>query len=299
MARKDILQALIVVFLWGLNFVWIRIGLNGVPPLLLCVLRFALSAFPAVFFLPKPTISHAKLFSYGFTIFGLQFAFLFTGMHVDMSAGMASLVLQSQAFFTMALAAWFLHERASRWKIIGALISFSGVAMIAWRSGGDVTLAGLAFTLLAALSWGIGNTISKTLGKGGSLALVVWGSLYALPLLALASLWLEGIDRISDSMSNFSFASTIAIACIVYLSTYVGYTFWVSLLSRYAAATVAPFTLLVPVFGIFGAAIFLGETVFTGKAIASAIVILGLCFNLFEPGGRRALANHSALRRNS
>jgi O-acetylserine/cysteine efflux transporter len=278
-----LLLAFLVVAGWGFNFVFIKIGLDGMPPILLCAIRFLLAAVPGVFFLPRPKAPWRLLLAYGLLTFASQFSFLFLGMKLGMPPGLASLVMQIQAFFTIGLAALFLNDRPTAWKIVGAVISFSGIVLVGSNSGAEVTLIGLVLTVLASFSWGAGNIFSKKIGPTPPLALVVWGSLVAFPVVALLSLAVDGPQTIVSSLRHLTLASAGSVAYIVYISTLVCYSLWSWLLNRLPTATIAPFTLLVPIFGFLSSVLVLGETLPAWKILASLLVILGLCFNLLEP----------------
>jgi O-acetylserine/cysteine efflux transporter len=278
-----LLAALSVVAIWGFNFVVIKVGLQEIPPILLCALRFALAAVPAVFFIQRPAAPWHKIVQYGLVQFALQFALLFGGMQLGMSAGLASLALQVHVFVTIGLAVVLLHERPSRFQIIGACMAFAGMGVVALHVGGEVSVMGLVCVLLAAASWGVGNLMSKQIGKVDMLGLVVWGSLTApVPLLAL-SLMVEGPDRIVHSLTHLSWLGIASIAYIVYPTTLFGFAVWSWLLSRYPAASVAPLTLLVPVVGMVSSALVLGEPLHNWKLMAAALVIAGLCVNVLGP----------------
>lgn len=179
MHPRHIALAILVVAIWGLNFVVIKVALKELPPILLCALRFFLAAFPAVFFIKRPTIPFRSVIAFGLVMFVFQFALLFSGMYAGTTAGMASLMLQVHVFFTVALAVVFLAEQPSVWQIVGALTSFSGIGLVAAHTGGEISALGLILIVAAAASWGISNLIAKKLGKVDMLALVGWGSLVA------------------------------------------------------------------------------------------------------------------------
>ena len=282
MKPNHFLLALLIVFIWGMNFVVIRVGLNGFPPMLLCAVRFGLASLPWIFFLPRPKAPLKDIIGYGLCTFALQFAFLFTGIHLGLSPGLASLVLQIQVFFSVALAAVAFRDRPSAWKVYGALISYVGIGIVAAHVGSGVSFAGLVLTLLAALSWAAGNMFSKRVEAKSPLALVVWGSLVAFPAVLILSMTMEGPAVIVASLKSASIPTVGAVLYIVYLSTHVGYGLWGFLLNTYPTAVVVPFTLLVPVFGFLSSAFFFGEELPTWKLLASAIVIAGLAFNLLE-----------------
>lgn len=281
MHPRHLLAASGIVAIWGFNFVVIKFGLKDLPPLLLCALRFTLAALPAVFFVKKPDVPLRTIAIYGLVMFGIQFAFLFGGMNLGVSAGLASLILQLQAFMTIGLSACLLGERPSRFQIGGALLAFSGIALVVGNVGGDVSALGLSAVILAALAWACGNLLAKRMGKVNMFALVIWGSLVVpIPLFMLALL-VEGPERIVESFSRITWTSIGAIAYLVYPTTLLGFAVWNRLLGLYPAASVAPLTLLVPVFGMVSSVAALGEELQPWKVMAFCLVILGLCVNLF------------------
>lgn len=287
MSPKDLLLALVVVVAWGVNFVVIKVGLHGVPPMLLGALRFMLAAVPAVFFVKRPRVPLRWLFAYGATISFGQFAFLFYAMYVGMPAGLASLVLQAQAFFTLGFAVLFLHERFRVQNLAGLAIAAAGLAVIgtvsaAGSSGGhSMTLAGFVLTLCAAVLWALGNIVTKKVGKVDLVALVVWGSLIPpLPFLALSYV-MEGPARMAAALSGIGVTSILAIVYLAFVATILGYGLWSRLLSRYPASQVAPFSLLVPIVGLASAALLLGEHLSTVQVAGAGLVMLGLVVNVF------------------
>ncbi len=283
MTPKDILLAAVVIVAWGVNFVIIKVGLDGVPPMLLGALRFMLAAFPAILFIRRPDMPLRWLLAYGLTISLGQFAFLFSAMYAGMPAGLASLVLQAQAFFTLGFAALFIGESVRRSSLIGLVVAAAGLLLIGSESGRAFTLAGFVLTLCAAAMWGLGNVVTKRIGKVNLVSLVVWGSLIPpLPFLAL-SLLLEGPAQIETALRSISLNSILAIAYLAFVATLLGYGLWSRLLSRYPASQVAPFSLLVPVVGLSSAWLFLGEALSAVQWVGAAIVMLGLLINVFGP----------------
>jgi O-acetylserine/cysteine efflux transporter len=281
MSPKDLLLALVVVVAWGVNFVVIKVGLHGVPPMLLGALRFTLAAVPAVFFVKRPQMPWRWLFAYGATISFGQFAFLFSAMYVGMPAGLASLVLQAQAFFTLIFAALFLHERFRVPNVVGLLIAAGGLAIIGMQGGHAMTLAGFILTLCAACSWALGNIVTKKVGKVDLVGLVVWGSLIPpLPFFALSYAF-EGPQRIVAALSGISAMSIFAIVYLAFIATLIGYGLWSRLLSRYPASQVAPFSLLVPIVGLASASLFLDEQLSAAQIVGALLVMAGLAVNVF------------------
>ncbi|MFD1559209.1 EamA family transporter [Paraburkholderia silviterrae] len=303
MSPKDLLLALVVVLAWGVNFVVIKVGLHGVPPLLLGALRFLLAAFPAVLFVKRPKLPLRWLLAYGATISFGQFVFLFTAMYVGMPAGLASVVLQAQAFFTLVFAALFLGERFGAQNVIGLLVAAAGLAVIGLQSSAaagagaqTMTAAGFVLTLCAACMWALGNIVTKKVGQVDLVGLVVWASLIPpLPFLVL-SYFMEGPQRIEAAMAGIGVDSIGAIVYLAFVATLLGYSLWSRLLSRYPASQVAPFSLLVPIVGLAAASLLLGERLSGAQIGGAALVMAGLAVNVFGGWARARLASMRAAR---
>ncbi len=295
MPLRDMLAALVVIVAWGLNFVVIKLGLSEVPPLLLGALRFTFVALPAVFFIRRPQLPWRIIVLYGLTISLGQFVFLFVAMSVGMPAGLASLVLQAQAFFTVLIAAVFMGERL-RWNnLLGMAVAAGGLALIELGAApGTMTLLGFLLTLLAALCWASGNIVVKGAGKIDMLPLVVWGALIPpLPFLALSWVY-EGPALIWSSLAGISHVGVLAVVYLAGVATVIGYSLWGRLLARHPAGKVAPLSLLVPVLGLISSALLLDEHLAPVQWYGGAVVMLGLAVNLF---GLRLLGRLSAARR--
>ena len=223
MRPREILLALFVVVAWGVNFVIIEVGLGTMPPLLLAALRFAVAALPAIF-IPRPAVPWPRFIFIGLVLFTGQFGLLFMSMKVGMPAGLASVVIQSQAFLTGPIAALVLGERISPRQMGGTAIAFLGLAAIATTAGGGgVTLVGLLLSLGAALCWAVGNVALRGAGKVDMFAMVTWLSIVPpLPLLALSYL-LEGPQAIEAAVLHMGWVGVGAVAYIAIVSTNIGY----------------------------------------------------------------------------
>lgn len=279
--RRHTLLALLVVLIWGINFLAIEAGLDHVPPLLFLAVRFALVCVPAVFFVRPPRIRWWKVALVGLFLSLGQFSFLYLALAIGMPAGLASLVLQAQVVFTVLASTLVLRERPTARGWVGIAVGIAGLALVAIdRSTTSLALVPLLVTLVAALSWGIGNTVSRWSGPSGgsALSLVVWsGIVVPIPAFAL-SLVVDGPTAVGAGIAAFtqSPAPILSTLYTVVLGSLVGYTIWNSLLSRYPAARVAPFTLLVPVVGILAAWVVLHEAPSVLELVGGAIMVAGL-----------------------
>lgn len=285
LSPRHISIALIVIFLWGMNFVVIKIGLIGIPPFLLGALRFTLVAFPAILFLPRPKVPLKLLLAYALTISLGQFAFLFSAMAVGMPAGLASLVLQAQAFFTVGLSALVFGDKLRMANLLGMLIASAGLILLGSASltsfGNQVTLLGFILTLCAAFSWASGNVINKKIGATSVLSLVAWSALIPILPFFLLSACFEGIDVMTYSLTHLSWSSVLTVLYLAVAATLIGYTLWGRLLASLPTHMVAPLTLLVPVVGLTAAWLLLGETLQPTQLLGAVIVMFGLLVNVF------------------
>lgn len=277
------LLALAVVAVWGTNFVVIRAGLDELPPLLFATLRFFFALVPAMFFLPRPRVPLANLAGYGLLIGAGQFGLLYLAIDGRISPGLASLVVQTQVFFTIGLAMWLAGERLRGYQAVAVLVAAAGLAVVGWHTDATTTVVGLLLVLGAAASWAGGNILTKRAGSINMVAYVVWSSAFAVPVLLALSLVFEGPGRIGTSLREASAAAWTAVVWQSWANSLFGYAAWNWLLSRYTAATVTPLALLIPVFGMGASALWLGEPLPAWKLVAAGLVISGLALNLLWP----------------
>lgn len=285
---RHALLALAVVAVWGSNFVVIHWALLVMPPLLLATLRFALVLFPALLFMPRPALPWTALAAYGLLIGAGQFGLLYIAINGHIAPGLASLVVQTQVFFTIGLAAWADGETMNWLQVPALLLAVAGIGLIGWHTGGEVSAMGLVLVLMAALSWGLGNQVARRMGKTGrdgrpvnTLAVVVWSSAFALPLLLVLTLLFEGPARIGTALAAADAGTWAAVAWQAVGNSLFGYAVWGWLLARHPAATITPMALGVPVVGMASAALLLGEALPAWKLAAAALVIGGLAINLW------------------
>ena len=281
MRPLDILLVLTVVVIWGVNFVVIKIGLQGLPPILFSSMRFLFAAVPLIFFLKRPAIPLRLLIGFSTFQFVLQFPLLFIGIKLGFPPGLASLVIQLHALFTMALAVALLGERPHQTQLIGGAIALSGMALVASQLDAKPTMIGFVLVIAAAMCWATANIFTKKIGKVEPLALVVWASLLATPPLIATSLVLEGLDAWRQAAAQLNWTSVGTILFQSYPNTIIGFGIWSLLMRRYPTATIAPFALLVPITGMLSATIVLDEPMQWWKLTAGAIVLTGLAINLF------------------
>lgn len=290
MKPTDIPLAMIVVVIWGLNFIVINIGLQDLPPILFTSLRFLVAALPLAFFIKPPAVPLHLLAGYALFQFASQFTLLFYGMQFGFPPGLASLVMQLQAFFTIGFAVLLLGERPRLNQLLGALVAFSGMALVASQLQAKATVIGFVLVICASFSWAIANMFTKKIGKVNPLALVVWGSVIASPPLLLTSLIFEGWPAWVLAAHRLQWRSIGAVLYQAYPNTIIGYGIWSHLMRKYPTATIAPFSLLVPVIGILSAALIVQEPLQWWKIMAGLLVLSGLALNLFgaRPGRRPA-----------
>lgn len=283
-----ILALVLVTLVWGSNFVVIKVGLVEFPALLLGALRFAFASVPMICFLPRPKTPLKWIVLGGLFTGAGQFGLLLVAMRSDISPGLASLLMQTQVFITVLLAALIFKERVSQSSLIGLLIAAIGLLIIIFHADKTVTPLGLTLTLLAAFFWASGNLAVKCASRDASaridmVAYMAWSSVFAMPPLFALALIFDGPTAIVQSVTSATWSGWASIVWQSVANTLLGYAVWNKMLSRYPAAMITPFALLIPVFGMAAAALLLHETFATWKLMATALILGGLSFNTLVP----------------
>lgn len=280
---RPALLALAVVAVWGVNFAVIKLALGQLPPLLFAALRFTAVVLPLVFVIKRPPVAWSELAKYGLLIGVGQFGILFVAIDGLIAPGLASLLMQVQVFFTIALVMRSTGERLVHVQWVALALATAGIAVIVANTGGSTTVLGIGLCLVASFCWALGNIVQRRAGRVDMLGFVVWSSLFAVPPLYVLAFAIEGPDRIFAALAAAGPGAWAAVAYQAIGNTMFGYGAWGWLLARYPAASVAPMSLLVPVFGIGTASIWLDEPLAAWELIAAALVIGGLAVNLFGP----------------
>lgn len=284
LTTKDALMASAVIVAWGINFLFMKWALQELSPLILGLLRFVCVIFPAIFFFKCPKVRWYWLALYGLTISFGQFTLMFSALAQGMPTGLAALVVQGQAFFTVLLSAWLFGEPVKHHQFIGMLLAATGLGLIGvGQYQGVMPLIGLVLVLGAALSWGMGNLVLKKIGRVHPISLVVWGNVSSLMAFLLVSVLVYGVDEIGLQLSQMSGRVGGAVLYLAYVSG-LGYVGWGMLLARYPASKITPLALLVPVVAMLTAFLFLNESLNGWHWLGVLTVMLALLIHVF--GGR-------------
>lgn len=276
MSPRHALLGLLVAVIWGLNFLSIRFGVDDIPPLLFLAIRFLFVTIPAVFFIKPPGIGWKNLVLIGSFMSLGQFALLYVSMALGMPPGLASLLLQTQVVLTVIVAAIVLRERPTRAQIAGIAIGMLGLAVVVASHSAVAPWFPLVIILLAALSWAIGNVLARRAKAASGLSLVVWsGAVVPIPAFAL-SLIIETPPVVFEALGNFTLNAVLSTVYTVVFASLIGYGIWNTLLARYPAGAVVPFTLLVPIVGIVSAWLVLGELPTVLELVGGAVMLTGL-----------------------
>ena len=292
MKPRDVALAVAVMAIWGVNFVAIETGLDHFPPLMFNALRFTLAAFPALFFVGRPRVPWRWIVATGLILGVVKFTLLFAGMAAGMPAGLSSLVLQSQPIFTVLFAALLLRERPRRVQLIGLLVALTGIGVVA--TGMTAGLGAFLLIIGAAAAWGLSNIVTRKAAPPDTLRFMVWVSAIASgPLIAL-SLLFDGPSADVAALRAIDGQAVLAVLYVALVSTLGGFAAWGFLLRRYGPGTVAPFSMLVPFFGLASAALLLGERVTMLDLLGGALVVGGILLGL-KPAGRAPTFASAAL----
>ena len=290
---SHLLLALAIVAVWGTNFVVIKISLESFPPFLFAALRYFFALLPVVFFVSKPKVSWRNLCAYGLATGVGQFGVMYFAIDGRISPGLASLVIQTQVFFTIGFAMFFAKEGLKLYQAVAVAVAMIGLVIIALHTDASTTFLGLALVVFAGLSWGAANTVSRSAGSINMLSYVVWASAFSIPPLFLISLIFEGgWEHMSSAMASAPLGAWLGVLWQSWGNTLFGYAAWGWLLSKHPAALVAPTPLLVPIFGMGASAYFLSEPLPSWKILAAGLVIAGLVVNLFWPSIESKIKHH-------
>jgi len=273
--RRDTCLVILVAALWGFNFVVIDWGMGTVPPLLFAAIRFSVVSL-ACFFVPRPPVPLRTVAAVGAFMSLGQFGFLYLALHLGMGPGLAALVLQSQAVFTIVIASVALRERPTRAQVTGIALGVAGLFVVAFGIGGQVPLAAVGLCLLAGLSWGAGNVVSRASRAPGGLAITVWSAtVVPLPLLAL-SLLIDGPAAVGHGLADLGWHGVLSTVYTAGLCSLVGYALFNRLLSRYPSAYVVPWVLLAPVVAMASSWALLGEAPGAAELAGAALLVAGV-----------------------
>lgn len=295
MKKKDIILAVLLVTIWGVNFTVIKLGLGGVPSMLLVTLRYLLTVFPAIFFIKKPSTDWKYIILYGLFVGVGQFSCLFYAMEIGMPAGIASIVLQIQAFISPILAMMFLNEKLKAKQIVGFVIAAVGLVIIGMENAkvgiDSIPILAILLNLLAPVFWAASNIVAriasdKAAAKGEKLdmfSLVVWSGLIPpIPMLGLA-LILNTPQELMNIVTNLNGISIFAIIYLAFGATLFGYGVWSVLLGKYPMGKVAPLPLLVPIIALLSARIVLSEQLSGMQWLGVSVILIGLIITNLNP----------------
>lgn len=282
MSRKDTLLAVLITFIWGVNFSVIKLGLGTIDPFFLASIRFFLTAFPLIFFLPKPDVKLTIIILYGL-LFGVGlWGMVNMGIYLGASAGVASLLLQLSAYFTIIFGYLFFAEKLNKIQLAGILVSLFGLVISIIYKDVSSPVFSLLLVIIAALSMGLCNVIAKKSSPKNMLSFLVWSSLFSpIPLLLMTYLTNDSFSLVI-AITKIDMIGMFSILFQVYITTVFGYWVWIRLLKKYPISTVAPVSLMVPVFGFIGSVVLFNESMTIMKLVSSGLILLGLVLFIFS-----------------
>lgn len=268
--------AVLVATIWGVNFVVIKVGLREFPPIFFSALRFLAAAVPALFFVGAPKVAWRWVVAVALALGVAKFGLVFLGMAAGMPAGLSSLVLQSQVFFTVLFAAALLRERPRPAQLAGTGVAAVGIVVIALDHGTGGPLSAFLLVVLGAVAWGLANVATRRAQAPDPLNFIVWVSAVSVPPLLGLSLVVEGATADLAALRDLSWSGVGAVLFIAWVSTLLGFGLWNLLLRRYEASAVVPFALLVPVAGMMSGWLLLDEAVTATRLGGAALVVAGM-----------------------
>lgn len=280
MQKKDLFLLLLVTTLWGLSFTVMKIGMVDMPSLVLAALRFFFTAFPAVLFIKKPNASWFTLAAFGICLGVFAFGTLFVGLKLGAGAGLSSIIMQAQVFFTILMSSFLFKEHIQKSQLVGILFCFAGLAVLAYAQSQPSAFIPFVLVVLASMAWSVANIITKKAGNIDMVGFIVYSSLFSpIPLLCL-SFVMDGPEAILQGAASMNFYTVLVVAYLSFMATLLAFSIWSQMLQKYKAAVVTPFALLVPVSGIIGGTVFLREHITAEEITGGALIFTGLFINV-------------------
>jgi O-acetylserine/cysteine efflux transporter len=273
MKPADVCIAVLVAVIWGLAFVASRLALDEFSPALMTTLRFAIAAVPCLF-VRKPDVSWPLLIAISLTLFLGQFLAQAYGIAHGVPVGLSSVIVQSQALFTIGFARVAFGERPTPVQTVGIAISTAGLLMICGTVGYDFSVGAFAVLMICPVSFAIGNLLLRRAQGAPMFDLFAWLCLTAaIPLFAL-TLATDGAEPTWYAVVHMSLTGLVCMLCLGALSTSIAYWLWGRLLRDYPAAQVVPFALLVPFVGAGASSIVFHEK-FGPLRLAGMVTVVG------------------------
>lgn len=280
MSNRDLLIAVLVMAVWGINFSVIKLGVGEADPILVTALRFTFATLPAIFFVKRPDVKWVYLFSYGLVFSVGVWGMATWSIDAGLSAGMASVLLQLNVFIAVFLGYLFLNEPLSKAKLVGCLLAISGLVLSLSVTDGTVSLPGVILILIAASCWSVASIIIKKAVTKEVFAFTVWAMIFAPVPLFLVAFYRSGAEQVLNTLQTWNSLLAFSILFQAYPVTLLGYWIWNRILSKYPLSTVAPITLLVPIFGLLGGVVFYQEQIESIKIVSCVLIIFGLMVGL-------------------
>jgi len=282
MGFKDLLLGLAIMCLWGFNFSVIKLGADQINPILLTTLRFTFAVLPVIFFIKRPQVKLRYLVSYGVTFGVGVWGMMTSAITLGVSAGMAGVLMDLSLIASLFIGWLVLKETISVRQALGALLIMLGAGVSLSLQDGSVPVMGLVLVLIGALSWSIIGLIVKLANTSQVFAFSVWGMLFApLPLAVLAFITYGG-EVFTDLPKQMNGSVWFSILFQAYPTTLLGYWLWNRLITQYPLSTVAPLTMLTPVFGLIGSMLFHGEVIDNTKLLACGLILIGFLIGQWQ-----------------
>ncbi|WP_416307412.1 EamA family transporter [Neptunicella sp. SCSIO 80796] len=273
---RDSSIGFVLMALWGFNFSVIKLGVSEVHPLLLVAMRFFFAVFPMIFFIRKPAVPSRYLFLYGLSFGTGVWGLVTWSIELGLSAGVASLVLETSFIFSILVGWLALKEKIAQSTWIGVALATLGLGILTFAQDGMVSFAGVILALSGAFFWAITGLIVKKAKPKTVFSFSVWGMLWIPVPLVVLTLLTSGIEPITALPQQMNTNAWFSVLFQAYPTTLFGYWVWNYLVVKYPLSIVSPLVLLVPVFSLLGSHIFHAEIIDSVKILACLLISVGV-----------------------
>jgi O-acetylserine/cysteine efflux transporter len=260
--------------IWGFNLIAIKAGVERMPPIFFSFLRFLVVSIAVLPFLRLRRGEMRWLLLAAVCSGGLQFALMFVGIAQSGSMSAVAIAGQLGVPFATLLSIAILGEQVRWRRWTGILLSFAGVMLIGFNPVVFDSLAGLSLVVLGAMSGSLGLVAIKRVHEIKPLELQAWFAWTSLPVLGLLSLVLERGQL--ASLESLDVLGAGAVLYTALAASLFGHTLFFAMVQRYTVTSVAPITVLAPLFSVMFAVLLLGESLDWRMVVGGAMTLGGV-----------------------
>ena len=274
MPIRDLILAISIPTLWGFGFTVTKLGMQELSPMLINGLRWGLTGLVLVWWFPIPRKYFAQIILISFIGCTVQYSLTYSGLNL-INASSAVLLIQTEVPFGVLVAYFYLKEKPKLKNLLGILIAFLGLLILAGAPSLEGKYIGILLLLSGTFTWSLGQVIAKNVSeKINGICLTAWIGVLSGPQLIIGSQFIEG--DVYNKILSASFETWIIVLYLGLMMNCLGYSAWYYVLGKYEVNKIMPIMLLIPVTGLITTIVLLGERPEINTYIGGLIIIFGV-----------------------